>query len=160
MASGTADLQRDLGGALMTSLLGALLTLGYADAMGQIIDSSGNNVTDATQSQLQLSFASAENLAAAHPTYASQITAAAKQSFLDGDEWAYVGAMVAILVGMALVFFLYPKKQKEELLRADYHAQDQGEDTGGRQQDPIPAPQPDQGSAGTPGHVSFPEERT
>jgi EmrB/QacA subfamily drug resistance transporter len=160
MASGTADLQRDLGGALMTSLLGALLTLGYADAMGQIIDSSGNNVTDATQSQLQLSFASAENLAAAHPTYASQITAAAKQSFLDGDEWAYVGAMVAILVGMALVFFLYPKKQKEELLRADYHAQDQGEDTGGGPQDPIPAPQPDQGSAGTPGHVSFPEERT
>ena len=32
MASGTADLQRDLGGALMTSILGALLTAGYAAA--------------------------------------------------------------------------------------------------------------------------------
>ena len=67
MASGTADLQRDLGGAVMTSVLGALLTLGYASAMGQAIDQSGKNVTDATQAQLQLSFASAENLATAEP---------------------------------------------------------------------------------------------
>ena len=33
MASGTADLQRDLGGAIMQSILGALLTAGYATAM-------------------------------------------------------------------------------------------------------------------------------
>ena len=32
MASGTADLQRDLGGAIMQSILGALLTAGYASA--------------------------------------------------------------------------------------------------------------------------------
>ena len=32
MASGTADLQRDLGGALMQSILGALLTAGYPSA--------------------------------------------------------------------------------------------------------------------------------
>ncbi len=37
MASGTADLQRDLGGALMTSIFGALLTAGYAAAMGVAI---------------------------------------------------------------------------------------------------------------------------
>ena len=30
MASGTADLQRDLGGAIMQSIFGALLTAGYA----------------------------------------------------------------------------------------------------------------------------------
>ena len=39
MASGTADLQRDLGGALMTSIFGALLTAGYASAMGTAIAS-------------------------------------------------------------------------------------------------------------------------
>ena len=33
MASGTADLQRDLGGAFMTSIFGALLTAGFAAAM-------------------------------------------------------------------------------------------------------------------------------
>jgi hypothetical protein len=67
MASGTADLQRDLGGALMTSLFGALLTAGYASAMGTAIAESGKNVTESTQSQLQLSFASAEDLAAQNP---------------------------------------------------------------------------------------------
>ena len=127
MASGTADLQRDLGGALMTSVLGALLTLGYASAMGQAIDQSGKNVTDATQAQLQLSYASAENLASQHPQYASQITAAAKKSFLDGGDWAYLGAMAAILAGMALVYFFFPKKEDEEELRASYHARDQAD---------------------------------
>ena len=33
MASGTADLQRDLGGAIMQSIFGALLTAGYAAAV-------------------------------------------------------------------------------------------------------------------------------
>jgi DHA2 family multidrug resistance protein-like MFS transporter len=126
MASGTADLQRDLGGALMTSILGALLTAGYASAMGAAIAASpnGDKVTDSTQSQLQLSYASAENLAEQHPQYASQITAAAKSSFLQGDEWAYVAGMVAILVGAALVFFLFPKRDREEELLAQYQAQD------------------------------------
>jgi len=124
MASGTADLQRDLGGALMTSIFGALLTAGYASAMGQAIDESGKNITESTQSQLQLSFASAENLAEQNPKYASQITSAAQQSFLDGDRWAYVAAMVAVLIGMALVFRFFPRQDEEERLRAAYHAHD------------------------------------
>ena len=37
MASGTADLQRDLGGALLTSIFGALLTAGYTAAMATAI---------------------------------------------------------------------------------------------------------------------------
>ena len=126
MASGTADLQRDLGGALMTSIFGALLTAGYASAMGTAIAESGKNVTNNTQSQLQLSFASAENLAAKNPQYASQITSAAQQSFLDGDRWAYTAAMFAVLTGMALVYFLFPRKEEEEELRASYHAADAG----------------------------------
>jgi EmrB/QacA subfamily drug resistance transporter len=128
MASGTADLQRDLGGALLTSIFGALLTAGYASAMGAAIASSpgGQKVTDSTQSQLQLSFASAENLAQQHPQYASQITAAAKQSFLEGDDWAYTAGIVAILVGAALVFALFPKREEEERLLAGYQAEDAG----------------------------------
>jgi MFS transporter, DHA2 family, multidrug resistance protein len=124
MASGTADLQRDLGGALMTSIFGALLTAGYASAMGTAISESGENVTESTQATLQLSFASAENLAAQHPQSAAQITAAAKSSFLDGDQWAYLAATIAVLVGMALVFRFFPRKDEEEALRARYHAED------------------------------------
>jgi EmrB/QacA subfamily drug resistance transporter len=126
MASGTADLQRDLGGALMTSIFGALLTAGYSSAMGQAIDQSGNNVIAATQSQLQLSFASAEDLAATNPKYADQINAAAQSSFLAGDQWAYAAALVAVVIGMVLVFRFFPRKDEEHALRAGYHARDSG----------------------------------
>jgi EmrB/QacA subfamily drug resistance transporter len=126
MASGTADLQRDLGGALMTSIFGALLTAGYSSAMGTAISESGKNVTESTQSQLQLSYASAENLAATNPKYADQINAAAQSSFLDGDQWAYAAALVAVLVGMVLVFRFFPRKEEEQALRAAYHAEDSG----------------------------------
>ena len=44
MASGTADLQRDLGGALMQSILGALLTAGYASAMADAVASSSQRL--------------------------------------------------------------------------------------------------------------------
>ena len=136
MASGTADLQRDLGGALMTSIFGALLAAGYASAMGQAIDESGKNITESTQSQLQLSFASAEDLASQNPKYADQITSAAQQSFLDGDRWAYLAAMGAVLVGMALVFRFFPGKDEEEAMRAAYHAQDTG--MGAARAEPAP----------------------
>ena len=124
MASGTADLQRDLGGALMTSIFGALLTAGYASAMGTAIASSGHHVTDSTQATLQLSYASAEDLAAQNPHYASQITAAAQSSFLKGDQWAYLAALIAISIGMGLVFRFFPGKDEEHALRAAYQAED------------------------------------
>ena len=125
MASGTADLQRDLGGALMTSIFGALLTAGYAASMGAAISASGEDVTAQTQSQLQLSYASAANLAAANPQYGDQIIAAAESSFLDGDKLAYVAGFVAVLLGAAMVFFRYPRKDDEERARAAYHAEDE-----------------------------------
>ena len=51
MASGTADLQRDLGGALMTSILGAVLTNHYASAMAD--QSVSSQVSSATEAQMQ-----------------------------------------------------------------------------------------------------------
>ena len=75
-------------------------------------------------SQLTKSFSSAEAVAQQHPQYADQITAAAKQSFLDGDDWAYTAGIVAIVLGAVLVFFLFPKKDEEEALLAQYHLED------------------------------------
>ena len=49
MASGTADLQRDLGGALMQSILGALLTAGYAAAVSAAIATAPNGQPDHRQ---------------------------------------------------------------------------------------------------------------
>jgi len=44
-----------------------------------------------------------------------------------GDEWAYIAGIVAILLGAALIFFLFPRKDREEELLARYHAEDVAE---------------------------------
>ena len=128
MASGTADLQRDLGGALMTSILGALLASGYASAMAASIGASpeASTITAATQSHLQMSFAGAASVAKQYPKYADQITAAAETAFLEGDQLAYIAGIIAILIGAALVFFMFPRHDEEERLLAAYHAEDAG----------------------------------
>jgi MFS transporter, DHA2 family, multidrug resistance protein len=127
MASATADLQRDLGGAILQSLFGALLTAGYAAAMAASIASTGkaSQISDATQAQLTQSYAGAEAIAAEYPQYAQQITEAARQAFLRGDKWAYAAGALAVFGGACLVFFLFPKKDAERKLLASYHAQDQ-----------------------------------
>jgi DHA2 family multidrug resistance protein-like MFS transporter len=126
MASGTADLQRDLGGAIMQSIFGALLTAGYAAAASAAIASSGESakVTENIEGELTKSFSSAADLASQYPRHSEQIVAAAKASFLQGDQWAYLAGIVAILLGGALVFFRFPKRGQEEALLAQYNAED------------------------------------
>jgi DHA2 family multidrug resistance protein-like MFS transporter len=126
MASGTADLQRDLGGAIMQSIFGALLTAGYAAAASAAIASSpeGAKVSENVEGELTKSFSSAADTAAQYPHYSSQIIAAAKASFLHGDQMAYTAGILAVLLGAAIVFFLFPKKDEEEALLAQYHAED------------------------------------
>jgi hypothetical protein len=125
MASGTADLQRDLGGAIMQSIFGALLTAGYAAAAGAAVAASGKNVNDQVQTELTKSFASAADTAQRYPpSVQDNIIAAAKTSFLQGDQWAYTAGIVAVLLGAALVFFMFPKRDEERRLLAAYQAED------------------------------------
>jgi len=124
MASGTADLQRDLGGAIMQSIFGALLTAGYAAAAASEVSSAPTSVSDNVQSELTKSFSSASAVAQQYPQYSSAITAGAQKAFLDGDQWAYLAGIVAVLIGAAIVFFLFPNKEDEVRLLAEYHAHD------------------------------------
>jgi MFS transporter, DHA2 family, multidrug resistance protein len=126
MASGTADLQRDLGGAIMQSIFGALLTAGYAAAVSTKIAASPNadQITASVQSQLTKSFASASQIAERYPQYSQPIIEGAKSSFLAGADWAYAAGIIAILVGAVIVFFLFPKREQELQLLAAYHAED------------------------------------
>ena len=126
MASGTADLQRDLGGAIMQSVFGALLTAGYASAVSATIAASPNadQVTSSVQSQLTKSFSSAAAIAERYPQYSTQIIQGAKSSFLAGADWAYTAGIIAIVIGAAIVFFLFPKREQELQLLATYHAED------------------------------------
>ena len=132
MASGTADLQRDLGGAIMQSIFGALLAAGYAASFTAAIAASPNaqKVSDSVEAQLTKSFAGAEAIAQQYPKYADQITAAAKASFLSGDQWAYIAGIVAVGLGAALVFFAFPRKEDERRLLAEYQREDSSSGSG------------------------------
>jgi hypothetical protein len=128
MASATADLQRDLGGAVMQSILGALLAAGYTSSMAAAIAnapaSAQSALTDDVQAQLQRSFGGAAAIAEQYPRYGPQIEAAAKASFLDGDRWAYLAGIVAVLAGALIVAVFFPRKHEEQELLARYAAED------------------------------------
>ena len=126
MASGTADLQRDLGGAIMQSIMGALLTAGYAAAIATAIAGSPDQakITDNVQQELEKSFASASATAAQYPQYSNQIIAAARESFVDGQKWAYTAGLIAVFLGGVLVWFMFPKHEKELSLLAEYQSED------------------------------------
>jgi hypothetical protein len=118
-----------------------LLTAGYAAAFSKAIAGAPHSVSTSVENELTKSFSSAEAVAQQHPQYASQITSAAKTSFLQGDDWAYTAGLVAILLGATLVFFLFPKKQREDELLAAYHAQDTERSSAAPVTD-VPAPAP------------------
>ena len=131
MASGTSDLQRDLGGAIMQSILGAVLTAGYAASISAAIASAPDKdkITDNVQSELQKSFSSASEVAEQYPQYSKQIIAAARESFLDGDHRAYIAGIVAIVIGAAIIRFRFPRREQETELLAQYAAEDAGRAT-------------------------------
>lgn len=126
MASGTTDLQRDLGGSIMQAILGSVLTAGYAFSMATQIGNSSeaSKVTAETEATLQLSYSSAQKLGEQYPQYSQAITSAARESFLSGGNWAYATAAAAIALGAVLVSFAYPGKTKEAALLQEYEKQD------------------------------------
>ena len=132
MASGTADLQRDFGGAIMTSIFGALLTAGYSKAFSTQIAAlptvDQQQISNNIITQLQKSFDSAAAVAQQYPQYSAQIIASAKISFLSGDHLAYLAGIIAILLGGILIFFKFPKHAEEKQLLAQYNELDNNPD--------------------------------
>jgi DHA2 family multidrug resistance protein-like MFS transporter len=126
MASGTADLQRDLGGAILQSTFGALLTAGYASAFAAQIAASpeAEHISEKVQNELTKSFSGAAATAEQYPQYAHQIATAARSSFLDGGDWTYTAGIIAVALGIAVVFFLFPRREEELALLDRYHAED------------------------------------
>jgi hypothetical protein len=125
MASGMSDLQRDLGGAIMQSILGAILTAGYAHNLSKQIAGSpdASTITDQTQAALTKSFSSAEDLAARYPDHADEILSAAREAFVHGDFLAYGAAIAVVLAGGLVVLFCYPNAAKERELMKEYAAE-------------------------------------
>ena len=127
MASGTADLQRDLGGAIMQSILGALLTAGYATAMAAAIAIVAQRVTGDRQHPERAHEVVLERREPGRAVPAvreRRSPQAAQQSFVDGQDWAYVAGVIAIVLGAALVFFLFPRHDHELELLGEYEQAD------------------------------------
>ena len=126
MASGTADLQRDLGGAIMQSILGALLTAGYAASFSKQIAASpqADKVSSSVTEQLEKSFSGAETIAQRYPQYKEQIISAAKTSFVEGQKWSYAVGMIAIALGGLVIWKFYPGLEEETQLMAEYARED------------------------------------
>lgn len=122
MASGTADLQRDLGGAIMQAIMGTALIIGYASSLSAAIGASAQTteITNETQSALLQSFTSATQVAERYPEYKQQIVDAAAKSFLDGSNWAFAAAVIAVGIGGLLVIMRFPRHADELALAAGY----------------------------------------
>jgi MFS transporter, DHA2 family, multidrug resistance protein len=124
MASATADLQRDLGGAIMQSILGALLTAGYAAAAASAVATAPHSVSTSVENELTKSFSSATAVAEQHPGYAESIIEGARGAFLQGDAWAYLAGIIAIALGALLVATRFPNKDEERRLLEAYAEED------------------------------------
>ncbi|MHB1517375.1 MAG: MFS transporter [Acidimicrobiales bacterium] len=124
MASGTADLQRDLGGAIMQSILGAILTAGYAVAVARHISASGARLDNKVTNILERSYSSAAALAQSDPRNASAIIAGARESFLSGADWAYAAGALAIVAGAVLVTVAFPSRSRERAMLGTYRDED------------------------------------
>ena len=128
MASGTADLQRDLGAAIMQSIMGALLTAGYASAVAAQIAAAPPDVQSELSGQavatLENSFSSVVVVAEQYPQYSDALLEGARESFLSGQQWAFGAAAIAVALGAVLVWFCFPDREAERAALARYAAED------------------------------------
>lgn len=125
MGSATNDLQRDLGGAIMQSIMGSLLVVRYAADIRSAFNAAPadqqKQLSDQAQAQLQSSFAGAETVAKnLSAPDANAVIEAAKVAFTDGSNLAFAFALLAVIAGFSLVTFLFPKKDQERALEEQY----------------------------------------
>jgi hypothetical protein len=85
---------------------------------------NADKVSSSVEAQLERSFSSAATTAEQYPKYSQQIIEAAKQSFIKGEDLAYLAGIVAILLGAALVWKFFPKFDRETELLALYASDD------------------------------------
>jgi DHA2 family multidrug resistance protein-like MFS transporter len=146
MGSASNDLQRDFGGALFQAVMGTLLAVEYTNyftkAFAGLPPQQAQQLSQQAAATISQSFTGAEEVAKQFPqAQAQELIAAAQQAFVDGKTAAILFAVIASLVGLVLVLFLYPNKREEEATYAR---------VAGRQPQPRrdarPEPEPDPGA--------------
>ena len=126
MASGTADLQRDLGGAFMQSIFGALLTAGMRPPSGPRSRAAPDaaQVTSSVQAAAHEVFLERRGRRRPVPAVRDRDHGRGQDLVPGGRRLRLLAGIIAVLVGAAIVFLLFPRKADEERLLAEYHAED------------------------------------
>ncbi len=129
MGSATNDLQRDLGGAIMQSVMGTLLVVRYsrdiAAAFSAAPADEQSQLSDQAITLMTQSFTGAEEAAQSLPSqYSASLVEAARQAFTDGANVAYAAALLAVVAGLVVIVTLYPRKDREIEILAKYAEED------------------------------------
>jgi len=129
MGSATTDLQRDLGGAVMQSVLGALLTLRYshyfAEAFTEVPAARMQALGDEAAASIADSFGGAAEVARNLPQAdAAKLMDAAREAFTQGSHVAIATAVAVAVAGLVLVLVAFPRKDREVQTEAAYAAED------------------------------------
>lgn len=118
MGSAFLDLTRDLGGAIIQATMGTFLAAAYAISvraqLAALPESESSKVTSTVAQELSSSYFSAAQVAEKYSGETSKaILAGATQAFTDGKSLAIGVALVLTLIGLAVVIFVFPNKDKE-----------------------------------------------
>lgn len=129
MGSATTDLQRDLGGAVMQSVLGALLAMRYshyfAAAFASLPAKQAQLLGSEAAAKISSSFGGAQRVAAAMPEAdAQKVMQAAEKTFTAGSHLAVGVALLLGVTGLVLVLLVFPGKARENELEAEYARED------------------------------------
>ncbi len=124
MSSGSADLTKDLGGAVFQALLGTLLAIAYSDYFAKAFRSlpadEAQKLGKRAAQEIAGSYEGAEGVAATLPgADATQVIAAAQQAFTEGKMAAISVALLSVVVGLLLVWWKYPRHAAERAIFAE-----------------------------------------
>ena len=124
LALGIVVVQRDLGAAVMQSILAIFLTRQYTASVDQQLASlpasEREGISEKTASILSESFGGAQVLAEQYPKYGDAIIEGARQAFIAGSGAAITVALIAVFLGLLVTWFGFPRKQQELDLEAEY----------------------------------------
>ncbi|MBP7972154.1 MAG: MFS transporter [Candidatus Nanopelagicales bacterium] len=128
MSSGSADLTKDLGGAVFQAILGTLLAVAYSDyfsrAFAQLPTDQAQQLGNRAAQEIGSSYEGAEAVAKTLPgADATQLIAAANQAFTEGKSTAIAVATAAVLIAITLVWWKYPRVSDERRLFGGINAQ-------------------------------------
>jgi DHA2 family multidrug resistance protein-like MFS transporter len=123
ISSAVNDLTRDFGGAVGMSVMGAMLAVRYTnyftEAFASLPAYQAQNLSQQIAFTLSKSFAGAEQVAQQYSAFSTQILDVARSAFLMGQDAAYILGIVASIVAVLFIIFIYPQKADEDAVFED-----------------------------------------